>query len=323
MPKRLIIILLPLLLLLQSSCNNAISQHSPAKVSNVYELVYRYPDLLQEERWASYESENVAVGAYARTFGIETVSDSLLLTIANTDAVRVFTPDAKAVYGDDCQALAATLGMILDNASGQFELPERYYAAVVYGLPESILFVDSVMLVALNHYLGADYPGYSHLPAFLRASKTPAVMPYDLAEALLGNQYPYCRTDNSTLLSRMLYEGVLAHAKQMLVDGATAAAVLGYDEDSYKSLLNSEKDIWRGLVEQQLLYDTSPSTMRRLILPMPSSTIGTMQVDGRVGRFIGYRILESYLREHQDAQLRELLNQEFYNSNEALNYYKP
>lgn len=305
-----------------ASCENKENrQHAPVPVCDLVSLMRDYSGMSSDERAAAYDADSTAVKAFMLTLGVDEPTDSLLLAWSSSRAVEVFTPDVDSVFPDR-NIVGKTLGMIIDNAASLDPgLPKRRYAAVVYGRPESVLFVDSVMLIALNHYLGADYPGYSHLPHYQRAVKTPEQLPYDISEALVATEYPYEEGESATLLSRMLYEGALALAKTRLVDASSPATALGYDEDTYQRLLKTEGDIWRTLIENRLLYDISPTTSRKLLSPGPDVNLGNINVPSRAGRFIGYCIVESYMRKHPETTLSELLSLSFYGTTVPLESY--
>lgn len=316
----IIILSLSIIITAASGCDKSAVTHQKADVGMVYEFFADYTGMSSEERLQAYCADSDAIDAFMLTLGIENPDSDDFAAWARSGAVEVFTPDVESVFGSG-EGIAEDIGMVLDNSTGTFEFPVREYAAVVYGRPESILFVDSVMLIALNHYLGADYPGYSHIPAYQRQAKTPEMLPYDIAEALVATSNPFDGDNSSTLLSRMLYEGALAAIKTHLVDGSTAAEALGYDDETYKWLLDNEKKLWDGLIEQKMLYDTSPTLIRKLTEPAPAAQIGGISAPGRVGRFIGYRIIDAYLRNKPDTPLDQLLNADFYHSTEALESY--
>lgn len=320
--KRTSIIILSLLFILSaaSGCDKSAETHQKADVGMVYEFFADYTEMSSEERLQAYRADSAAIDAFMLTIGIENPDSGDFAAWARSGAVEVFTPDVESVFGAG-EGIAEDISMILDNSAGTFEFPVRKYAAVIYGRPESILFVDSMMLIALNHYLGADYPGYSHIPVYRREAKTPEMLPYDIAEALVATSYPFDGDYSSTLISRMLYEGAIAAIKTSLVDDATAAKALGYDDETYKWLLDNEKKLWDGLIEQKMLYATSPTLIRKLTEPAPAAQIGEISAPGRIGRFIGYRIIDAYLRNRPGTPLNQLLNADFYHSTEALESY--
>lgn len=265
------------------------------------------------------DSDSIALYAFMRTVSEQPPSAELLDTWASSQAVEVFTPDVDSVF-TDTSYVSRSLGCILAQARKDgIRFPDRRYATVVYGRPESILFVDSVMLIALNHYLGAEYPGYSHWPVYMRQGKTPEAMPYDIAEALVGTSYPYMlKGDDATALSRMVYEGALAYVKMRLVPESDLAGVLGYTDAQLRWLRENEQAIWHSIVQRQLLYDTSASTIDRLVAPAPEVSIVSPSTPGRVGRYIGYRIVEEYIKRNPGATPAAMLEPAFYKGNAVL-----
>jgi len=295
-----------------ASCAAPHDEWEPQEVAPLYAYFSAYDNCPSVPEGMRPELE-----AFMKVLGADATDDSTLAAWAHSPAVRVFTPDVDSVY-PSLSAVESQIGRVLSRASSEgLSLPKRRYAAVVWGKPESIIFCDTVVLMALNHYLGADYPGYSHIDAYLRKDKKPARLVYDVAEALVATAMPYVRTEESTVLSRLLYEGALAEARMRLAGGG-AAASLGYDEQEYDELVGHERELWELLVGRGLLYSTLPSDATRLVAPAPSTNILTSKAPGRAGRFIGHRIVRAYLERNPETSLEELLSPEFYNSGRVL-----
>jgi len=316
--KKAIGILLPALAF--AACSKPADEPavSPQAVSSVFRTVAAYGSMTAAGRESAFVSDSVALKAYAKymTGREDTDAREVLLFLSESQPVRVFTPAVDSVF-ISLAPLENALGGILKRAEASgLHLPRRRYAAVVHGRSSSVVFVDSVMLIALNHYLGAAYPGYSHWPAYRRADKTPARLPYDLAEALVATEYPYSPSE-STVLSRMLYEGVLSLVRQTLAGGDRAAS-LGYDGKQMDMLEEHEAELWKILVGRGLLYDTSAMTADRLFAPAPATTLLGSGIPGRAGRFIGRCIVDAYIDRHPEVTLSYLLSPDFYASPSAL-----
>lgn len=300
------------LLLICAACGN--SDVKPAEVSVVplYEEIYQYNTLDSMRRRDFMKRDSAVLEAFMAVVSGEPFNAGLLESWSASRAVEVFTPLVDSVYKHG-SPLQMALGRILAVAESEnIELPHRLYAEVVYGRPESILFVDSVMLVALNHYLGADFDGYSHLPSYMRLVKTPQMLPFDVAEALVATSYPYQYSDESTVLSRLLYEGVIAHLRCKLVGKPDIALALGYTPEQYEWLERNEKGLWNALVSKGLVFDTSDRLASRLVDPSPSTSDLIAGSPGRAGRYIGYKLVESYLRRNKGTALSSLLSPAFY-----------
>ncbi len=287
-------------------------------VADVYTTMFRYGRADSAERAAMLRVDSAETMAFMKVVGELPTTDERIQGWSWSLPVLMFTPAVDSVY-TDTDSLALAIGNTLARMRAEgIELPPRKYAAVVWGRYESVMFVDSVMLVALNHYLGAEYEAYSHFPLYMRLVKEPKLMPYDIAEALIATEKPYDGGDSPTALSRMLYEGALTVAKIKAVDGGTPREALGYRPEQFTFLEDEESNLWNAIVARGLLYDTSDENVRKLVGPGPNTALLDVRAPGRAGRYIGYRIVESYLRNNPDATLPYLLSPEFYRSPQTL-----
>ncbi len=249
--------------------------------------------------------------------GADSLSGNMLAALSESRPVQVFTPDVRQKY-PALDSLELNLGYILGQAAEEnIIIPQRSYAAVVWGRPESMVFVNDVMLIALNHYLGPQYEGYTSLPEYRRQVKAPEYLPYDLAESLVATSYPF--SDNkSTILSHLLYQGALTYAKMRLVKDSKPDMALGYTPEQWQWLNENESRLWQQLVKDKYLYDTSELTTSKLFDPAPSTNILSANAPGRAGRFLGYKIILAYINKHPETTVTQLLSPEFYSNQNTL-----
>jgi hypothetical protein len=281
--------------------------------------VYRYLSDVKRTHDFVPDSLNDAVKAMMSVMGVDSIDSQILNAWSSSSAVCVFTPPVDSVY-PTLIPLEHQLGVILKNAEDEgLNLPNYSYAAVVWGKHIPIVFVDDIMLIALNHYLGSTYPGYSRWPEYQRITKSPDFLPYDLAEALVASNNVFVGdTNKATVLNLMLYNGAITEAKMRLVEDADEAHALGYTDEQMQWLNVNERELWQSLVGKNLLYDVSDFTKEKLIDPTPATSILSANAPGRVGRFLGYKIVKAYLKHNPDKKLKHLLLPEFYMSKETL-----
>ena len=156
------------------------------------------------------------------------------------------------------------------------------------------------------------------MPAFRVGCKTPQNLPYDMAESLVANAYPFETNQSPTLLSHMLYDGAVIAAKLELVDGATPGGAMGLSPEQLKWFGDNEAKVWRALAAGRLLYETSGFKIDRIMLPAPSTDLVNPNAPGRAGRYVGYRIVQAYRKRHPEATLEQLLSPSFYNGENTL-----
>lgn len=291
----------------------------PRPIHRLYRDLYRYKSMPAPEREALRDSlPDVLTAMMQVVTGADSITDGILMGWSNSMPVEIFTPAVDSIYAG-IEDIESALGAILSNATAEgLRIPEYDYAAVVWGRPQSIVRNGNVVMIALNHYLGADYPGYSHWAAYRRTVKIPEMIPYDLAESLVAMQYPFSPEGDATALCRMLYEGALTEAKMRLVRNADIRHSLGYDVSQMEWLEEYETRIWNELAAKKIIYDTDPSVAGLLVSPSPSTPLVNGNCPGRVGRYVGYRIVRAYLDRYPDTSLEDLLSPLFYDSAKTL-----
>lgn len=222
----------------------------------------------------------------------------------------------------DLDSIECVLGKVDSNLAEYLpdvSLGEVY--GIIFPYNQAIVQSDSIVLVALNHYLGADFEGYGYFEPYQRRTKSTRLLPYDLVEARLAYMYPEVAPDGdrpSSVLNAMLYHGAMTEAKMRLVPDATEGDALGYDAGQMQWAADNEANIWNALITRKLLYSTSIMDVERLMAPSPRTSIIHNDAPGRLGRYVGYRIVRSYMDKHPDTSLSYLLSPEFYNGTTTL-----
>ncbi|MCM1389092.1 MAG: hypothetical protein NC216_02010 [Bacteroides sp.] len=244
--------------------------------------------------------------------------DSAIEAYTHHKAMRMFGSDVKERF-TMTDSIESILGEIKHNLS--VELPDAKWKRIVGVIStynQSVIMTDSTLLLGLNHYLGSDYPAYSYFEPYQRAVKTPRHLPYDVAEALITNIHPFNPGNESTLLNRILYEGAILSAVNDVVPGNDVAESMGYNSDEWKWLSENETEMWKALIDRNLLFSMDQAAVERMTRQAPASSILHPNAPGRAGRYIGFRIVQSYRKHHPEKSLEWLLSPEFYNSPTAL-----
>lgn len=300
-------------------CIGCSHKPSPDQVARVDQAMKQYATLSPEERDSLVGSMRPEVDAFFTVLGHESPTDDDMSTWSQSDVVSVFQPDVDSVFDDlnDLENQIAHMRAVDQKHRWGFT-DSVSFAAVAWGRPQPIVRCNDVMLIALNHYLGEAYPGYSHWDYYRRHEKVPEQIPYDLAGALVATKYPFETHSEPTLLSWMLYEGALMHARMLLIDQPKLTSALGYPSDVLEYLEDNTQGIWDDMRIMRVVYTTDPATIDRYIAPSPVTPLINHSVPGRVGRYIGYKIVMSYLRRHPGTSLDYLLSPQFYDNPQSL-----
>lgn len=296
------------------NCQNC----SPMEITRLDKVVYDYLNLSNEQRIQVDSVMQNGISAVIIMLNMGHPDDSAFIKYVSSDAVKMFTPEVEKCFGNMSE-LEEQLGCIkanLENKLPQIKFHDIY--TIVSPYRQSIYMADSTMLLALNHYLGENHEAYNGFDEYIKRTKDAKYIPYDIVEALIGSLLPFETCGNDILLAKMLYAGAIVEAKMQIVPNASLAKALGYSDDELEWVKENELNLWNALVSKELLYSTSYLDFKQLLLPAPNTSVLHAGAPGRVGVYLGYKIIESYMKKYPDMVLQNLFESEFYQSQQSL-----
>lgn len=282
------------------------------------EKIYSYGNVGITERDEMKAEYGDALDVWCQLMGCGTAADSTLLQMSQSRVMSAFVPGVRERF-TAIDSIAEVIFLLEDNIGKILnDSVERKYYTVISPFNQSVYLADSMVFVALNHYLGSDYKGYGYFEQYQRATKTARHLPYDIAEAIISTLYPFEAGESSTVLNVMLYNGAVLAAVEAVVADADIAEAMGYSADQIAWLDQNESMAWNAIITKRLLYSSSLGDADRLTRPAPSTTIVHQQSPGRLGRYIGYKIVKSYMENNSERDYVKLLQPSFYNDNQSL-----
>ena len=169
------------------------------------------------------------------------------------------------------------------------------------------IVTDSIVLIALDTYLGADHDFYGGLSKYLRQNFESSQIVSDLATQY-AEQHIF-QTRRKTLLDEMIYFGKTLYFKDIMIPFKEDEEKIGYTKEQLEWAIANESNIWRFFVEKESLFDSSPKLVERFINPAPFSKFN-LELDsespGRLGQYMGWQIVRAYMK-NNDATLQQLL----------------
>ena len=169
-------------------------------------------------------------------------------------------------------------------------------------------YLDSLALISLDCYLGKDHRFYVDFPEFKKIElEENQILPNLVSSFSYGK---IARPADRTLLSAMIYYGKELYLKDKLIPEYSDANKIGYTDLQVQFCQENEYYMWSSLVENKLLYDSNPKNEQRFISPAPFSKF-YLEIDnqtpGRVGQWLGWQIVRSYMENNDKTTLEELL----------------
>ncbi|MGQ9619361.1 MAG: gliding motility lipoprotein GldB [Bacteroidales bacterium] len=206
------------------------------------------------------------------------------------------------------------------DISGAFRFYRYYFPtkpvpavySCITGFNNSIITGDSTLGISLDMYLGSDCRYYPSLGIYnyQAAKMTPSNIITDCMYSWASSEWDYdimgYKTDN--VLSVMIHEGKLLYFVKCMLPNKPDETIFGFTADQLKFCINNEGRMWQYLIENNLLFSTDILTRKKLVGEAPFTTYFSKESPGRAAAWIGFRIVESYMRYNRNTRLEELMN---------------
>ncbi|WP_029037193.1 gliding motility lipoprotein GldB [Salinimicrobium xinjiangense] len=173
-----------------------------------------------------------------------------------------------------------------------------------------VVWADSLLLVALDTYLGMDHPLYMGVQDYIKKEMRKEQIVVDVSEA-------FARTFVSgpasrSFLAHMIYYGKILYLKDLLIPFKSDAEKMTYLPEELEWANANEEQIWRYFVERELLYSSDSQLQTRFLYPAPFSKF-FLELDAeappRLGQYIGWQIVRQYM-EKNNVSVEEMINED-------------
>lgn len=169
---------------------------------------------------------------------------------------------------------------------------------------------DSLLLIALDNFLGPTHRFYQNIPKYLSANMDKSQIVVTIADAYAKKYTP--NTRRSTFLDEIIYQGKLLYFKDLTIPFKTEAERISYTQAQLDWAKSNELQIWTYFIEKELLYSSDKKLIGRFIADAPFSKF-YLELDnespGRLGQYIGWQIVKRYA-EKSDKDLMQILQED-------------
>jgi len=193
----------------------------------------------------------------------------------------------------------------------------------VSGWEQKVIVTDSILSLSADFYLGSDYPYYQHFfYDYQRKQMDPDRMAPDYLLGFMMANLPF-EGKEDILLDRMLYEGKLAYFLSRLLPGRQDWEYVAYSEEEYEWCKSNEGQVWKTILENQHLFTPNFRITSQYLKEAPHTAFLSDQSPGRVGIWLGYRIISAYMKQYPNLSFSELMQKTDYQTILKESRYKP
>jgi len=203
----------------------------------------------------------------------------------------------------------------------EMEIPTLYL--FISGFVTPIFMEDDLIGIGADMYLGSDYEYYNRVVyEYQKQTMRKECIPVDVVSAYLFRTLPYTST-KSRLLDQMIYRGKVMYLTAQLFDDLPGYEVMGWTKDQWKWCERNEEAIWHLVMDKRDLFKTESLVLTSYLNDGPFTSEVSQDSPGRLGIWLGWRIVESYMAHNKNVTLQELMAEPDAQKILELSFYKP
>lgn len=262
--------------------------------SQISELALKYP----------YFIEDVGANSLNHQQLLDYVSDPKLIEL--NKHVQITFSD-KLILESELEQAFKHYSFYFPNHS----IPEVYSYISGFHFEQPILFSKEALVIGLDLYLGSEFDLYQQfgIPNYKLARMQSEYIVIDCMKELAYQHIPQNPLQESFLAEIIRHGKILYFIDAMIPDKADYFKI-GYTPEQYAWALNNESNIWTLFIDEKLLFSNDYERIRKFITDGPFTLSVSREAPAALGVWIGWRIITSYMDNHPETSLAQLLQLE-------------
>ena len=225
-------------------------------------------------------------------------------------------PDVKELYLEvnkqfpDVKELNQKLGLAFGRYHTAFPdsvIPKIY--TMVSALNYNIAIADSSLAIGLDMYLGENYKFYKwrQFEKYKVEKMRKELIMSDLLRGFCLATFEMKATQQD-LISWMIYHGKILYLTQQLIPEESEENILTYNSAQLKWCEDHEAEIWAHFIERKVFFSSDFKLRTAYINDGPFTNGFPKESPARVGVWLGFQLVNSYMFKHPDVTLPQLMN---------------
>ena len=202
-----------------------------------------------------------------------------------------------------------------------WEIPKVYL--FVSGFNSSVMYYDNIMGVGVDMYLGSDYPYYNQVVYnYQKQTMRKECVVGDMMSMYIAYHVAY-NSKYNRLLEQIIFRGKQMFLLSQLLPDEPAWEVIGYSKEQWDWCEQYERAIWNRIMEKRDLFKTESTIISSYLNEGPFTAEISQESPGRLGLWVGWQIVDSYMRNNEEVSVQELLSESDAQKILEQSFYKP
>lgn len=228
-------------------------------------------------------------------------------------------PAIKIIYGD-CMKKYPDMKDVEKQLSNAFfkykelypevKIPKVYTYVSGIDYNSSVNYADTALIIPIDMYLGSNYPTYSKIgiPGYISMRLDKEFIVRDCMRKIGESNIPSNFTPK-TLLDFMITKGKILYFTMVAMPDLTDNINMAYDKAQLDWCRSNEANLWAFLINNKLLFTDDDNTITKFINDSPFTSVISKEAPGRIGEWIGWQIVNSYMENNKNISVQQLMKE--------------
>ncbi|WP_276367895.1 gliding motility lipoprotein GldB [Chryseolinea sp. H1M3-3] len=179
---------------------------------------------------------------------------------------------------------------------------------VISGLDTDLLVTDSLIIVSLDFFLGKEAKYRPKMYSYLLRKYDPNdIVPSCMLIYGISNRFNKNQQTDKTVLADMITYGKSFYFAKRMLPCEPDSVFIWYTPEEIAGSKKNEDLIWARFIESQVLFSTSNKVRQDYLGERPVTIQVGEKCPGRIGQWVGWRIVNKYAERHPDTDLQSLM----------------
>lgn len=225
----------------------------------------------------------------------------------------------RAVY-EDCEKTFGDFSSQKEELNKSFQYYKYYFPNKQIPRVVTLLSAFSFPIVcdsfnlgiSLDMYLGSKNHFYSTLqpplPNYLRMQMIKENVVCDAMKGWAMSDYSIDES-SAKVMDMMISQGKIIAFLEKVVPDAPDSMRMGFTQAQMDWCESNEAKMWQFFISNNLLFSVDPKILMKYTSEGPTTNGFPKESPGNIGKYLGWRIVKSYLKKHPEITLQQLMDQ--------------
>ena len=240
------------------------------------------------------------------------MAENFLLLVQDPKLKQLFNQVAKE-YGDvsDVKSQLHDLYKHIKYYFPKFKEPTVYMIMGGFGGFDANYMNQKTLVLGMENFLSDKlkyFPRRETTPFYMHKHYTREKILSKLSNMLGQFEFANYDKEDKTLINKMIYWGKIYYFTEHMLPKAADSLIIEYTTDEINRVELNKKETYGYFAKNDLLFNEERASETKFIAPRPITNEVGDKAPGRIGRYLGWDIVRSYMKNNSQVTIPELMS---------------